>query len=79
MERSNSFGTSWADQWDYSNPDPMIRPETRDIGHGKKSGVEKTKEVAATGLKKVKAGTTMGFHWIKDKCQLQKKTTTQKH
>lgn len=66
MERSNSFGTSWADQWDYSNPEPI--PATKDIGHGgKKSNIEKTKAAAATGLKKVKEGTTMGFNWIKDK------------
>jgi len=74
MERSNSFGTSWADQWDYSNPDPI--PESKPgSGNEKKGGVEKTKAAAATGLKKVKAGTTLGFNWIKDKCQ---KKSTQK-
>ena len=35
----------------------------------KKGGVEKTKAAAATGLKKVKAGTAQGFQWIKDKYQ----------
>ncbi|XP_006647868.1 uncharacterized protein LOC102717958 [Oryza brachyantha] len=66
MERSSSFGTSWADQWDYGG-DPSPRAARRD---GKKQGgVEKTKAAAATGLKKVKEGTAHGFQWIKDKCQ----------
>ncbi|KAG8072340.1 hypothetical protein GUJ93_ZPchr0006g44003 [Zizania palustris] len=78
MERSNSFGTSWADQWDYGG-DPSPRAAAgrgRDGGGGagkKKGGVEKTKAAAATGLRKVKEGTAHGFQWIKDKCQNQKK------
>ncbi|KQK01987.1 uncharacterized protein LOC100841037 [Brachypodium distachyon] len=65
---SSSFGTSWADQWDYGS-DPSPRAD-----HGKKQGggVEKTKAAAATGLKKVKEGTAHGFQWIKDKCQKKK-------
>ena len=58
MQRSNSFGTSWADQWDYGGS-----------GGKKQGGVEKTKAAAATGLRKVKEGTVSGFQWIKDKCQ----------
>ncbi|KAL5212650.1 hypothetical protein ABZP36_023497 [Zizania latifolia] len=77
MERSNSFGTSWADQWDYGgDPSPRAvgRGRDRDGGAGKKKGgVEKTKAAAATGLRKVKEGTAHGFQWIKDKCQNQKK------
>ena len=70
MQRSNSFGTSWADQWDYGgDPSPRARGR-QDTGGGKKQGgVEKTKAAAATGLRKVKEGTASGFQWIKDKCQ----------
>ncbi|EAY87472.1 hypothetical protein OsI_08880 [Oryza sativa Indica Group] len=71
MERSSSFGTSWADQWDYGG-DPSPRAAARRGGHGggkKQGGVEKTKAAAATGLRKVKEGTAHGFQWIKDKCQ----------
>ncbi|TVU28467.1 hypothetical protein EJB05_19984, partial [Eragrostis curvula] len=44
MERSNSFGTSWADQWDYGgDPSPRARGR-QDGGAGKKQGgMEKTK------------------------------------
>ncbi|OEL20951.1 hypothetical protein BAE44_0018026 [Dichanthelium oligosanthes] len=68
MERSNSFGTSWADQWDYGR-DPSPRARGRQDGGKKQGGVEKTKAAAATGLRKVKEGTASGFQWIKDKCQ----------
>jgi hypothetical protein len=75
MQRSNSFGTSWADQWDYGG-DASPRA-ARDSGHGGKAGGagvgEKTKAAAATGLRKVKEGTAHGFQWIKDRCQ--KKST----
>ncbi|CAO1947479.1 unnamed protein product [Urochloa humidicola] len=71
MQRSNSFGTSWADQWD-TGADPSPRAP-RDGRGGKAGGVggvgEKTKAAAATGLRKVKEGTAHGFQWIKDKCQ----------
>ncbi|XP_051203987.1 uncharacterized protein [Lolium perenne] len=63
--------TSWADQWD-TGADPSPR---RGSGDGKKQGgdrVEKTKAAAATGLKKVKAGTAQGFQWIKDKYHQKK-------
>ncbi|CAM0944253.1 unnamed protein product [Alopecurus aequalis] len=72
MERKNSFGTSWADQWDYGS-DPS--PRAGSGGAGKKQeggGVEKTKAAAATGLKKVKEGTAHGFQWIKGKVQKKK-------
>ena len=70
MQRSNSFGTSWADQWDTgADPSPRARGGGNGGGDGKKGGVEKTKAAAATGLKKVKAGTAQGFQWIKDKYQ----------
>lgn len=71
---TNSYEmTSWADQWD-SNPDPF--PANYDQSktstkakYGKKveEGFGKTKSVASTGMKKVKTGAHVGFHWIKDK------------
>uniref|UniRef100_A0ACD5ZIL9 Uncharacterized protein n=1 Tax=Avena sativa TaxID=4498 RepID=A0ACD5ZIL9_AVESA len=72
MERKNSFGASWADQWDYGS-DPSPRAPGGG-GNGKKQGggVEKTKAAAATGLKKVKEGTAHGFQWIKGKVQKKK-------
>ncbi|KAG1331410.1 hypothetical protein COCNU_02G013780 [Cocos nucifera] len=72
MERSGSFGTSWADQWDYGDFEPA---QEKKKSSGVKNGVEKTKAVASTGLKKVKEGTSLGFQWIKDKYQKR----TQKH
>ncbi|KAG6650919.1 hypothetical protein I3843_06G071300 [Carya illinoinensis] len=81
MESNNSY-TSWADQWDYSNPDPV--PDTKNSSHGGgakgkysrkvEDGFGKTKAAASTGVKKVKEGASLGFHWIKDKYQ----NTTQK-
>ncbi|KAK1605342.1 hypothetical protein QYE76_029015 [Lolium multiflorum] len=66
--------TSWADQWD-TGADPSPRRGSGGGGDGKKQGgdrVEKTKAAAATGLKKVKAGTAQGFQWIKDKYHQKK-------
>ncbi|XAR65011.1 hypothetical protein NMG60_11008946 [Bertholletia excelsa] len=70
MEAQGSYGTSWADQWDYSNPDP--HPENKSSGSAKSSsrfsdGLCKTKEVASTGVKKVKGGASVGMRWIKVK------------
>ncbi|KAM3243779.1 hypothetical protein ACQJBY_055610 [Aegilops geniculata] len=70
MERKNSFGSSWADQWDYGS-DPAPRAGGKKQG-GVGGGVEKTKAAAATGLKKVKEGTAHGFQWIKGKVQKKK-------
>ncbi|KAH7857263.1 hypothetical protein Vadar_010723 [Vaccinium darrowii] len=71
MESHNSYGTSWADQWD-NGPDPLAaepRKSNGGGGVGKKmgEGLEKTKAVASTGMRKVKEGTTGGIRWIKDK------------
>ncbi|XP_068641088.1 uncharacterized protein [Aristolochia californica] len=75
MNGNSSYETSWADQWDYGNSDPLPekKQSTKDK-YGKKvgEGFDKTKAVAATGMRKVKDGTVTGFHWIKDK--YQKKT-----
>lgn len=70
-----SYGTSWADQWD-DKPDPApVSQKKNNAGGAAKykqkvgAGLDKTKTVASTGFKKVKEGTSVGFHWIKDKCQ----------
>ncbi|XP_062233191.1 uncharacterized protein LOC133930545 [Phragmites australis] len=69
MQRSSSFGTSWADQWDYGGDPSPRAPRERDVGKESGSVGEKTKAAAASGLRKVKEGTAQGFQWIKDKCQ----------
>ncbi|KAH0457090.1 hypothetical protein IEQ34_014997 [Dendrobium chrysotoxum] len=69
MERSSSYENSWADQWDYGDDPVLPTGKMNSVGHGGKNGVEKTKAMAATGLKKMKQGTTSGFNWIKDKYQ----------
>ncbi|KAG9449510.1 hypothetical protein H6P81_009475 [Aristolochia fimbriata] len=70
---ANPFETSWADQWDYggSDPAPATKKQSAKDKYGKKvgEGFDKTKAVAATGMKKVKEGTLTGFHWVKDKYQ----------
>ncbi|KAG5522886.1 hypothetical protein RHGRI_034884 [Rhododendron griersonianum] len=72
MESHNSYGTSWADQWD-SGPDPLAIPAEPKKGGGggvgKKveEGLGKTKAVASSGVRKVKEGTSGGLRWIKDK------------
>lgn len=80
---SSSYGTSWADQWDYgSDPPPPSSSSGKRSGGGGggggKKGMEKTKAAAASGLRKVKEGTAHGFQWIKDKYQ-QKKSGGKKH
>ncbi|XP_030939086.1 uncharacterized protein LOC115963960 [Quercus lobata] len=83
MEGNNTYGASWADQWDYSNPDPIPNAVDTKKNGGTSAkykqkvgeGLGKTKAVASTGMKKVKEGTTLGFHWIKDKYH----KTTQKN
>ncbi|OVA14345.1 hypothetical protein BVC80_9023g46 [Macleaya cordata] len=81
MERNNSYGASWADQWDYSNPDPIPENNKKTSGGGTKKkvgeGLGKTKAVATTGVKKVKEGATLGFQWVKDK--YKQRTTQNKH
>lgn len=61
---SSSYGTSWADQWDYG-PDPdAVAPSFK---HD-----EKTKNVAAKSLKKVKQDTKFSVNWIKQKYNSRK-------
>ncbi|KAF8378336.1 hypothetical protein HHK36_029675 [Tetracentron sinense] len=80
MEGNGSYGTSWADQWDYSNPD-LVTEQNSTGGATSKykkklgEGFGKTKSVASTGMRKMKVGTSSGFQWIKDKYHKR----TQKH
>lgn len=67
MVLDNSYN-SWADQWDtrseYVNPTSKKNNTVKEkVG----DGLGKTKAVALTGMKKVKQGTSIGFHWIKEK------------
>ncbi|OMO50794.1 hypothetical protein COLO4_37881 [Corchorus olitorius] len=81
MESHGSYGTSWADQWDYG-PDPQPTETSKTNGGGAKAkyskkvedGLGKTKAVAVTGVKKAKVGASAGIKWIKEKCS----KTTQK-
>ncbi|CAM8989894.1 hypothetical protein QQ045_007752 [Rhodiola kirilowii] len=74
MEVNNSH-TSWADQWDTKSDYPPETKHNSSSGGADKykkkvgEGLEKTKTVAASGFRKVKLGTSVGFHWIKDKYQ----------
>ncbi|XVE57073.1 hypothetical protein DITRI_Ditri04bG0062600 [Diplodiscus trichospermus] len=66
---NNSYGTSWADQWDYNDPAPAATAENKKKGGngGTASkykqkvgeGLGKTKAVASTGMKKAKEGTSV--------------------
>ncbi|KAG8474511.1 hypothetical protein CXB51_031172 [Gossypium anomalum] len=74
--KSYGNGSSWADQWDYSDPAAATSTanEKKSSSGGATAkykqkvgdGLEKTKSVASTGMKKVKQGTSSGLQWIKD-------------
>nr|GLL49862.1 hypothetical protein A4A49_24482 [Ipomoea trifida] len=73
------YQTSWADQW---GPEPLFEEhnkmndrKTTKFSDKMSETFDKTKVVASTGAKKVKAGASAGFRWIKDKCH----KTSQKH
>lgn len=63
---NNSYGTSWADQWDpkpeYPQGSSSSKKSTAATAMASK-GLDKTKTAASTGVKKLK----FGFQWIKDK------------
>ncbi|KAE8718928.1 betaine aldehyde dehydrogenase 1 [Hibiscus syriacus] len=72
MEGNNSYGygSSWADQWDTSNPEAPTQKKTGGGATVKYKlkvgdGLEKTKSAASAGMKKVKQGTSSGIQWIK--------------
>ncbi|KAL3818655.1 hypothetical protein ACJIZ3_004560 [Penstemon smallii] len=66
-------GGSWADQWDNGSDHVEEKRKSGGVAakYGKKvgEGLGKTKSVASSGVKKVKEGTSVGFQWIKGKCQ----------
>ncbi|GLJ48241.1 hypothetical protein SUGI_1018500 [Cryptomeria japonica] len=67
FDRSDSYGTTWADQWDYS--------EDRSLHQGNSNNMktsDKVKSAASTGFdkakvgaKKIKEGSFTGIRWIK--------------
>lgn len=83
---NNSYGTSWADQWD-PLPEYYDKSSKKSSGagmaskYGKKvgDGLGKTKSVASNGAKKVKEGTSIGLQWLKDKYHNKKTTAHNKH
>eukprot|EP01018_Ginkgo_biloba_P022650 Gb_23619 [translate_table: standard] len=64
-ERRNSFGLTWADQWDYKlNDEPEKNESTvNKIKSAAITGFEKTKYAAFIGAKKVMDGTSTGIRW----------------
>ncbi|KAJ0805234.1 hypothetical protein HanPI659440_Chr02g0047441 [Helianthus annuus] len=64
MALDNSYN-SWADQWDTKSE--YVHPQRKTVKNKVGGGFGKTKTVAMTGMKKVKQGTSIGIHWIKQK------------
>ncbi|KAK1433791.1 hypothetical protein QVD17_10708 [Tagetes erecta] len=64
----NNRNYMWADHTDtqtvYVVPTQSNRSKIKDK---LEDGLEKTKAVASAGFKKMKHGSTLGFHWIKQK------------
>ncbi|KAJ4711190.1 putative CDP-diacylglycerol--glycerol-3-phosphate 3-phosphatidyltransferase [Melia azedarach] len=74
---SYSNGNAWADQWDNNNSTTNNVNPTANYYHDDKKarykkkvgeGLDKTKEVAISGMKKAKLGASASFKWIKQKC-----------
>ncbi|XP_024012683.1 uncharacterized protein LOC112086850 [Eutrema salsugineum] len=55
-------GLSWADQWDYTNPDPPPSSTKEDESNKKK----KKKKKEGDGSKSSLGKTILGFKWMKD-------------
>ena len=66
----NKRNYMWVDQYDtkmeYVHPTQSSRSKIKDK---LEDGFEKSKAVASTGLKKIKRGSAVGFHWIEHKYQ----------
>lgn len=54
-------GPSWADQWDYNNPDPL--PSSTKEDESKKKNKKKKEE---DGSKSSLGKTLLGFKWMKE-------------
>ncbi|KAL8256959.1 hypothetical protein R6Q59_029000 [Mikania micrantha] len=64
MEGNYRQAYEWADESD----DKQVHVYPAKIKRSKlEDGLEKTKAVASTGFRKIKRGSTVGFHWIKHK------------
>ncbi|KAK2636368.1 hypothetical protein Ddye_031160 [Dipteronia dyeriana] len=77
------FENSWADQWDSKDntfppsetkPGGNVNSDSKRARYKQKveDGLDKTKEVAKSGMRKAKLGASSSFKWIKDKCNRQK-------
>lgn len=69
---NGSYGTSWADQWDY-NPD--LFPVSNKSGTAGDEKAIRYTDKMKDGVHKVKAGASVGVRWIKDKYH----NTSRKH
>ncbi|KAG6429623.1 hypothetical protein SASPL_107675 [Salvia splendens] len=74
-DMASSSNSSWADQWDTQSQPVSTYTTFSHSGSSTSSKLDKTKAVASSGIKKVKAGATAGLHWMKNKYH---KATTHK-
>ncbi|GLJ48238.1 hypothetical protein SUGI_1018470 [Cryptomeria japonica] len=89
FDHSDSFGATWADQWDYSEDRSLHQGNSSNkmsdkVKSAASTGFDKAKVVAAigakkikegsvTGAKKIKEGSSTGFRWIKVQYQKRAK------
>ncbi|GFP91974.1 hypothetical protein PHJA_001341500 [Phtheirospermum japonicum] len=76
-------GPSWADQWGEGGFGAMAdenAKSNKDAGGDDKkaAGFGKAKAAAMAGAQKVKNSTSMGFKWVKNKCQKKTPSTPQR-
>lgn len=57
-------GLSWADQWDYTNPDPLPSSSSTREDESNKKKKKKEEDGSKSSLGKTK--TILGFKWMKD-------------
>jgi hypothetical protein len=64
--RRNSFGLTWAEQWDYSFNDQEKEEKNKSVIVTRLADYnKKMKHAASVGAKKVKEGTSAGIRWAK--------------
>ncbi|KAL3627470.1 hypothetical protein CASFOL_028833 [Castilleja foliolosa] len=76
-------GPSWADQWGEGGfgamPEENAKNNKDTTANDKKAdGFGKAKAAVSAGAQKVKNGTSMGFKWVKNKCQKKTPPTPQR-
>jgi len=65
-ERRNSFGLTWAEQWDYSYNDQDTAQKNKSVVLTRLADYNKKMKCAASaGAKMVKEGTSAGIRWAK--------------